>query len=109
MWHFSIIKTPLYVQVEGREFTILCKSDRPAPGLLPLAKGNACVTALFKPILIKDTVASSSRHVSLVQIVSSTSADAEDNHLRMVEMCGKSALIFFFHHQSDMNRFQSLA
>ncbi|GAX75245.1 hypothetical protein CEUSTIGMA_g2690.t1 [Chlamydomonas eustigma] len=81
------------VQDGKKEIKLIVKSDRPAPGLLALAKGNIVVKALFKPLAI--TVLGVERVVSLVQIVEQHSADAEDNHLRMVEMCDNHPMFQF--------------
>ena len=79
--------------MDRKEINLVVKSDRPAPGLLSLAKGNSVLKALFKPLLV--SVSGAERSVCLVQIVSSSSGDAEDNHLRMVEMCDNHPMFQF--------------
>jgi hypothetical protein len=51
------------------------------------------VKALFKPLRI--SAFGTSRVVSLVQIVEQHSAEAENNHLRMVEMCDNHPMFQF--------------
>ena len=95
--HRHINDAHIHWQEAGREFKLLCKNNDPMPGLLPHVRNGSICCALFKPLFIRGA-----GHVSLVQVVSSTCDSVEENHSRMVEMCGELPRISLSDHVNIM-------